>query len=114
MRLVAYYRVSTDRQGRSGLGPEAQQRCVLAYAAAGSHDLLNAYTEVESGRNDHRPQLLEAIQYARAVLRSRRMKFGGSLGRIPPEAAQRGRLKGGEKVAAKARFYTEQLGLNQA
>lgn len=62
--FVAYYRVSTIKQGQSGLGLDAQKKGVLYFV----HDpaLIQAeFTDVESGKNDQRPQLLEAIQYAR-------------------------------------------------
>ena len=47
--FVAYYRVSTAAQGRSGLGLEAQENAVLTYLNGGSWHLKAAYTEVESG-----------------------------------------------------------------
>ena len=65
MRLVAYYRVSTSKQGVRGLGIEAQHACVEAYARAGGHTILRSFTEVESGRRDKRPQLTEAIVAAK-------------------------------------------------
>jgi DNA invertase Pin-like site-specific DNA recombinase len=65
MRLVAYYRVSTTRQGIHGLGIEAQHACVEAYARAGGHTILRSFTEVESGRRDKRPQLTEAVVAAK-------------------------------------------------
>ena len=49
---VAYYRVSTARQGRSGLGLEAQQRAVRDYLNGGSWNLLAELVEVESGKRD--------------------------------------------------------------
>ena len=48
--FVAYYRVSTDRQGRSGLGLEAQQRAVQSYLNGGDWFLVAELTEVETGR----------------------------------------------------------------
>lgn len=69
---VAYYRVSTQRQGRSGLGLEAQQTAVKAYAGIQGLHLIEQFTEVETGtRKRHRPQLaaaLEATRRAGAVL----------------------------------------------
>ncbi len=65
--LIAYYRVSTQRQGVSGLGLEAQQAAVAAYAAATRSELLTAYTEVESGRKSDRPELAKAIRQAKAL-----------------------------------------------
>ncbi len=47
---VGYYRVSTDRQGRSGLGLEAQRSAVAGYLDGGNWTLLDTFTEVESGR----------------------------------------------------------------
>lgn len=62
-QFVAYFRVSTQQQGRSGLGLEAQQQAVIAYL--NDKPLLNTYTEVETGKGcdalDRRPQLKAAI-----------------------------------------------------
>lgn len=66
--FVAYYRVSTIRQGRSGLGLEAQRAAVCAYLNGGSWSLIGEATEVESGkRADNRPQLQEALRLCRAT-----------------------------------------------
>ena len=55
---VAYYRVSTAKQGQSGLGLEAQQAAVLAYARSKDLELTLEFTEVETGtRKRGRPQL---------------------------------------------------------
>ena len=64
-RFVAYYRVSTAAQGRSGLGLEGQQAAVSAYLATQHHELVGTFTEVESGRNSDRPQLAAALAMAR-------------------------------------------------
>lgn len=56
-RFIAYFRVSTERQGRSGLGLEAQQRAVADFLRNGDHQLVESFTEVESGRRCDRPQL---------------------------------------------------------
>ncbi len=65
-RFVAYYRVSTAQQGRSGLGLEAQQAAVQAYLNGGDWVLLGEFTEIESGKADHnRPALTEALQLAK-------------------------------------------------
>lgn len=58
---VAYYRVSTAKQGRSGLGLEAQRHAVLSLGI----QPLQEFTEVESGKRDDRPQLRAALDYAR-------------------------------------------------
>lgn len=63
-RFVAYYRVSTDRQGASGLGLEAQRQAVARYLGRGR--LLAEFTEVESGRrHTNRPELLAALALCR-------------------------------------------------
>jgi len=65
-RYVPYYRVSTARQGQSGLGLEAQQAAVQSFVTDPSQ-LLTEYIEVESGKKNQRPQLLAAIAAARAA-----------------------------------------------
>jgi DNA invertase Pin-like site-specific DNA recombinase len=64
-RFIAYERVSTARQGQSGLGLEAQRNSIDAFAAARSANLIGRFTEVESGRNPDRPELGAAIRLAR-------------------------------------------------
>lgn len=63
-KFVAYHRVSTAKQGRSGLGLEAQRAAVLQYLNGGSWDLIGEYTEVESGKNTERPELQKALEFA--------------------------------------------------
>lgn len=58
---IAYYRVSTQKQGNSGLGLEAQKTMVKHYLKD-SDILLAEFEEVESGKNDNRPQLQKAIE----------------------------------------------------
>jgi DNA invertase Pin-like site-specific DNA recombinase len=60
-KFVAYSRVSTDRQGKSGLGLEAQREAVLAYLDGGNWQLVGEFTEVESGKRSDRPQLAAAL-----------------------------------------------------
>ncbi len=62
---VAYLRVSTNRQGRSGLGLEAQREAVLAYVADRATRITAEFVEVESGRNADRPALAQALASAR-------------------------------------------------
>jgi len=62
---VAYYRVSTARQGASGLGLEAQRAAVEAYLNGGAWRILAEFTEVESGRKSERPELHKALHKAR-------------------------------------------------
>ena len=64
-RFIAYFRVSTARQGRSGLGLEAQRAAVVAYLNGGSWELLEEFTEVESGKRNDRPQLAAALTACR-------------------------------------------------
>src|SRR5437660_9306210 len=59
-RFVAYYRVSTARQGRSGLGLEAQKAAVLAFINSNA-ELVAEFTEVESGKHADREELKKAI-----------------------------------------------------
>jgi DNA invertase Pin-like site-specific DNA recombinase len=63
--FVAYYRVSTERQGASGLGLEAQQAAVLGYLNGGSWRLVAEVVEVESGKKANRPKLAEALRLCR-------------------------------------------------
>jgi tetratricopeptide (TPR) repeat protein len=63
MKFVAYYRVSTAKQGRSGLGLEAQRSSVQAYVRDGQ--IVSEYKEVESGKRNDRPKLAQAIEHAR-------------------------------------------------
>lgn len=66
MKVVAYYRVSTDRQGRSGLGIEAQREAVRQLLAGqGGYPPVEEFVEHESGRKSDRPALAAAIAAAR-------------------------------------------------
>jgi DNA invertase Pin-like site-specific DNA recombinase len=62
---VAYMRVSTDKQGRSGLGLEAQEAAINAHLRAGDRLLLPPFIETESGRKADRPKLTEALAKCR-------------------------------------------------
>lgn len=59
---IPYYRVSTDRQGQTGLGLEGQQKAVHDFAVSNGFQLLDAHVEIESGRKKQRPVLRDAIQ----------------------------------------------------
>lgn len=63
MKFVAYYRVSTDRQGQSGLGLDAQREAVARHI--GQAELVAEFTEVESGRKNDRAQLAAALATAK-------------------------------------------------
>lgn len=65
MKYVAYYRVSTTKQGESGHGLDAQRAAVRSFAREGSA-VVAEYTEVESGKKDARPVLAQAIAHAKA------------------------------------------------
>jgi DNA invertase Pin-like site-specific DNA recombinase len=64
---IAYIRVSTARQGKSGLGLEAQQTALTRFAEAEGFDIVQAFSETESGKHDddRRPALAEALVAAR-------------------------------------------------
>jgi DNA invertase Pin-like site-specific DNA recombinase len=67
MRYVAYYRVSTQKQGKSGLGLDAQRKMVADFIASNGGELVAEYTEVESGKVDARPELIAAMKKADLV-----------------------------------------------
>lgn len=60
-KYIGYYRVSTIRQGKSGLGLESQRQSVQAFVNQGDI-MLSEYTDVESGKNNNRPNLTKALQ----------------------------------------------------
>jgi DNA invertase Pin-like site-specific DNA recombinase len=64
-KAIAYYRVSTSEQGRSGLGLEAQKQAVSAYVASAGLELVLEVEEIESGKRDDRPALHRAIAQAK-------------------------------------------------
>ncbi len=64
-RFVAYYRVSTARQGRSGLGLEAQREAVAGYLGGNGWTVVAEHVEVESGKRDDRPELQKALAACR-------------------------------------------------
>ena len=64
-KFVAYFRVSTARQGRSGLGLAAQRAAVNDLIAANGNKLISEFQEIESGKNHDRPRLAEALDRCR-------------------------------------------------
>ena len=64
-RYIAYYRVSTVRQGESGLGLEAQRAATTSFMKSADAELVSEFTEVESGKRANRPELAAAIQQCR-------------------------------------------------
>lgn len=63
--IVAYYRVSTAKQGRSGLGLEAQRHAIADYLRGSQSKLVGEFTEVESGRKNDRAELQRALAVCR-------------------------------------------------
>src|SRR5262245_43466104 len=66
-KFVSYLRVSTPRQGRSGLGLEAQRQAVEDFLNGGNWQLAKEFVEVESGKKADRPQLAKAFQLCRLL-----------------------------------------------
>jgi DNA invertase Pin-like site-specific DNA recombinase len=66
-KWIAYYRVSTDRQGDSGLGLDSQRKLVTDYLNGGRWTLSAEFTEVESGKRSDRPQLAAALAMAKRL-----------------------------------------------
>jgi DNA invertase Pin-like site-specific DNA recombinase len=64
-KFVAYYRVSTDKQGQSGLGLDAQRQAVMNYLNGGPWKLIAEHTEVETGKRADRPELQKALAACR-------------------------------------------------
>jgi DNA invertase Pin-like site-specific DNA recombinase len=64
-KFVAYYRVSTAKQGASGLGLEAQQEAVRSYLNGGRWQMVSEVTEIESGKRNDRPALANALALCR-------------------------------------------------
>jgi DNA invertase Pin-like site-specific DNA recombinase len=65
--FIAYLRVSTDKQGRSGLGLEAQREAVTRYLNGSDCTLAAEYVETESGKRNDRPKLAAALKHAKAI-----------------------------------------------
>ena len=69
--LVSYVRVSTDRQGKSGLGLDAQRRAIADFASAHGYEIVAEFQEIETGKGsdalDRRPRLAAALAQARKL-----------------------------------------------
>ncbi len=87
-RFVAYYRVSTDRQGRSGLGLDAQREAVASQVSRADGAIVADFTEIESGKRVDRPELRAALAEAkrhRATLVIARLdRLSRNIDRPPP------------------------------
>jgi DNA invertase Pin-like site-specific DNA recombinase len=66
-KVIGYVRVSTQRQGTSGLGLAAQQSAIVEFCRVNGLELQKEYCEVESGRHNARPVLQQAIVHAKAT-----------------------------------------------
>lgn len=66
-RYVSYFRVSTARQGQSGLGLEAQRKAVSDLVTRRSGTVVAEFTEIESGKNNDRPELARALHMAKVT-----------------------------------------------
>ena len=66
-KFVGYLRVSTEKQGQSGLGLEAQRKAIEDYLNGGQWDLLAEYVEIESGKRSDRPELSKALAHSKAT-----------------------------------------------
>lgn len=67
MKIVSYLRVSTRKQGNSGLGLDAQRTAIAAYAAHRHGQVINTFTEIESGKLNARPELAKALHLAKVT-----------------------------------------------
>ena len=66
-KFISYLRVSTQRQGKSGLGLEAQRESVSSYLNGGRWKLVEEVIEVESGKRNDRPELARALSHAESI-----------------------------------------------
>jgi DNA invertase Pin-like site-specific DNA recombinase len=66
-KFIGYLRVSTEKQGQSGLGLEAQRKAIEDYLNGGRWELLAEYVEIESGKRSDRPELAAALAHAKAT-----------------------------------------------
>src|SRR5262245_32439937 len=84
VKIIAYYRVSTRKQGQSGLGLEGQQHEVQTFAQRNGASIVATYKEVESGRKSARPELQKALAHAK---RSKAVLVAAKLDRLSRNVA---------------------------
>ena len=109
--LVAYFRVSTREQGRSGLGIDAQRAAVARFAAAEGYEVVGEFVEIETGKGadaiERRPQLAVARR-ARRGASSRQMRCRGFEARSPqPGRSFHLRLDGPSRAVRRRRVGTD-------
>lgn len=108
MQIIAYYRVSTQQQGRSGLGLDAQRKTVLEFARSENLATIAEYTEVETGKGadalDRRPELKRALKHAK---RARAYVCVAKLDRLSRDVAFIATL-----MAQKVPFIVSSMGRN--
>lgn len=66
-KIVGYLRVSSQEQGRSGLGLESQEAAIRSFATRTGGELVKVFTEIESGKINNRPVLCEALRFAELI-----------------------------------------------
>lgn len=92
-KMIAYFRVSTERQGRSGLGLEGQEAAVAAHIESAGCELIASYTEIETGKKHdlvNRPELRKAVAHAK---RSKAILVVAKLDRLLRSTVVRSMLK---------------------
>ncbi len=67
MKIIAYYRVSTQKQGATGLGMDSQRNMMEMFIKSNAGELIASYEEVESGKRADRPQLHKALAHAKSI-----------------------------------------------
>jgi DNA invertase Pin-like site-specific DNA recombinase len=89
MKAIAYYRVSTKQQGKSGLGLDGQREALEQFIGQQQGDIIGQYREVETGKRADRPELLKAIAHAK---RSKAVLVVAKLDRLSRNVAFLSRL----------------------
>jgi hypothetical protein len=88
-RFVPYYRVSTARQGQSGLGLEAQQKAVRDFLNGGAWEIVAEFVEVESGKRADRPELARALDACRKhkakLVIAKLDRLAEAIAKLPPD-----------------------------